>query len=122
MIADRVHFATDISEDMYLNYLSAMDMSVQLRSIGMGQLSGALLDCVAASLPTVSITGLAESIEAPSFVYRVPDVTSPLLVADAIVKLINDLPKISRPHPEWRDYVEDRSFARYAERLVNAIR
>lgn len=120
-LSDRIRFVSDVAEDVYMDHLVAMDVGVQLRTIGMGQLSGALLDCVAASLPTITSAGLAESIEAPPFVRAIRDASSPLLVADGIARLLEDLPSVPRPHASWADYVEDHSFARYAERLVEAV-
>ena len=45
---------------------------------------GSLADCISVGLPTVSNDDLAEALDAPAYVERVPDRVSPVLIAEAI--------------------------------------
>ncbi len=47
----------------------------------------ALLDCIAAGLPTVANDDMAEAMDAPSYVLRVPDHPSPVLIAEALAEI-----------------------------------
>lgn len=82
-----VHFSGRVSESKYCDYLLALDMAIQIRRPYFGQLSGALLDCVSAGLPTVANTSLAESIEAPSYVKRIKDHFTSINIAEACTEV-----------------------------------
>src|SRR5262249_29680844 len=60
-----------ISDQTYRDYLLAADFAIQLRSHGFGGLSGAVLDCISAGLPTVCNEDLAEAMDGPDYVLRV---------------------------------------------------
>ncbi|MCE2574093.1 hypothetical protein [Komagataeibacter sp. FNDCR2] len=121
-VTEHIHFASDISEEKYMDYIAAMDIGVQTRNITGGQVSGALLDCMAGCLPTVASAGLVNSIDAPaSLVRTIDDVSSPLLIMHEIADFIPHARTIARPNPIWQSFVEDRSFAKYVMRLEDAL-
>ena len=120
-LAEAVHFTSRISESSYMEHLLAMDLAIQYRRMPFGQLSGALLDTVAAALPSVATLSLAEAIDAPDYVMRLEDVCSPFLMAEALADAIDSGWHRTRSHPSWRPYVNEHSFANYAERLISAL-
>ncbi len=108
-----------VGEDLYRDYLIGADLGIQLRLTGFGSMSGALLDCIAAGLPTVANVSLAEGADAPSYVRRVPDALSPLLVAEALADLLDE--GRARIDPARQAFAEAHSFRVYAERLCEAL-
>jgi len=92
-----------------------------LRGHFFGGLSGALLDCIAAGIPTVANRDLAQAVEAPDYVAEVSDKPTGGEVAQALKKLSTirrDIPG----HPATRDhYITDHSFDRYAADLMNLL-
>lgn len=119
---EAVHFTGDwTDEDVYRKFLAAADLGIQLRGHFFGGLSGALLDCIAAGLPTVANRDLAEAVETPDFVARVSDQPTGSEVAEAL----NQLLTINRDDPRHtaaRDrYMAEHSFEQYAEGLLNLL-
>jgi len=110
-----------VDETTYTDFLLAADVGIQLRTHGFGGLSGALLDCIASGLPTVANKDLAEAMEAPGYVTRVPDLPSPLMIAEALAALVEEAGRSSRREEERLAYAHERSFTRYAQRLVAAL-
>ena len=94
----------------------ACDASVSLRTYGLGQASAGLTDAISAGLPTVASAELAEICEAPSYVLRVPDPFSPLLVAERLAE-IHACGEVDRDPEERRAYCREHSFDYYARRL-----
>lgn len=106
-----------ISEENYRDYLVGCDFGVQLRTFGFGSLSGALLDCVAAGLPTITNTSLAEAVEIPnSYTRIIPNSLSPLLLAEAIANLIPEMEGRDR-NIERKSFCRERSAEAYARAL-----
>jgi glycosyltransferase involved in cell wall biosynthesis len=121
-VGDRVHFISDfLDEAAYRDYLLAADVGLQLRLVGMGSISGALSDCIAAGLPTVANDDLAEALDAPAYIARVPDRISPVLVAEAIAdQLERGAP--DRPDKQARiAYHDTHNFSVYCDRLCHAL-
>ena len=71
----------------YSEFLQAVDIGLQLRKIPFGQVSGALVDCIVAGLPSVANESLARAIQSPDFVWGVPDVLSPVLIGEKILEI-----------------------------------
>ena len=84
-VSENVQFAEQfVSEQTYRDALVGGDCAVQLRTYTLGGLSGALLDCTAAGLPTVSNRSLTIAVETPdAYVSAIPDAISPVLIAEA---------------------------------------
>lgn len=117
-----VHFLDSyVSEAAYRDWLLAADLGVQLRGFGFGSISGALADCIGAGLPSVANAELAEVLEAPSYVRRIPDPVSPLLLANALADLLAEGLHANRPLAERDAYAAAHDFARYAERLAAVL-
>lgn len=110
-----------ISDDLYISFLLAADYAVQLRKVGMGQGSGTVVDCAGVGLTCVANRNLADSVEAPSFVQRIPDVISPLLIAEKIADGIEAGAHKTRHADEREAYRRTHSPEVYAEHFIKAI-
>jgi glycosyltransferase involved in cell wall biosynthesis len=111
-----------VSEQTYRDYLVGADAAIQLRTYRLGGLSGALLDCAAAGLPTVTNASLATAVGVPGrYIRSIPDVLSPLLLAEAIAELIASGMTAVRPEADRREFSEQRSFRIYSQLLCDAL-
>lgn len=121
-IENFVSFSSDyVGEDQYRAYLLAADLAIQLRTHLFGGLSGALLDCIAVGLPVVANTDLAESMDAPSYVERVNDRPSPVLIANAAAKIIDRAAGEVRHSEERRSFMSIHNFSNYARQLSEGL-
>jgi glycosyltransferase involved in cell wall biosynthesis len=108
------------SREEYRDSLLAADAAIQLRTYERGQYSAALADCISAGLPTVANEGLADAVDAPSSVARVPDRFDASVVAERVAELVNG---VARPRLSvGRDaYLAEHSFTRYAAGLLEVL-
>ena len=114
-----IHFLQDwIPEEEYVHYILAADAAIQLRGHFFGGLSGALLDCIAAGLPTVSNSDLALALNAPEYVVQVPDKPSSDDVADALTHILTLSQKDSERIAICQKYIEEYSFKKYSKKLL----
>jgi glycosyltransferase involved in cell wall biosynthesis len=121
-LIDRVRFMDGyVPEQTYRDYLVGADLAVQLRTYSVGGLSGALLDCAAAGLPTVTNQSLGDAVGVPLYISCVPDALSPLLLAEALADLLARGLATERPEAARRTYSDQRSLARYATGLCEAL-
>lgn len=121
-VADAVHFSGDwVSEPDYRRYVLAADFGIQLRGHYFGGLSGAMLDCIAAGLVTVTNDELAEALEAPDTVLRVPDSLSAADVAAQLQEAYRQGRHRDRLTPVRETYLADHSFERYARELLDVL-
>jgi glycosyltransferase involved in cell wall biosynthesis len=122
-VREAVRFMDDwISDQTYRDYLLAADFAIQLRSHGFGGLSGAVMDCIVAGLPTVANDDLATAMDAPKYVLRVPDTFSPLLIAEQFLLAWQAGRHQIRCGPARDEYIREHSFARYASRMMQVLR
>jgi glycosyltransferase involved in cell wall biosynthesis len=110
-----------VSDETYRDYLLAADLAIQLRLTYLGSLSGALQDCIAAGIPTVTNASLAMAMGVPDYVHPVPDALSPLLIAEALADLLDSGLAHARPEAARQAYADAHSFSRYASQLCDAI-
>jgi glycosyltransferase involved in cell wall biosynthesis len=110
-----------VSEQIYRDYLIGADLAVQLRTYSLGGLSGAVLDCAAAGMPTVTNASLAAAVGVPNYFRNIPDNLSPQLLAEALAELLAAGLAAERPEAERRAYSEQRSLASYARGLCQAL-
>ena len=92
-----------VPEQTYQDYLVGADLGIQLRTYGLGGLSGAVLDCAAAGLPTVTNASLGDAVGVPAAYFRsIPDALSPVLLAEALADLLEAGLPAQRPEAERR--------------------
>ena len=121
-LTKRVHFAEGyVTEQQYRDYLVAADLGVQLRTYGLGGLSGGLLDCAAAGLPTVTNELLGAAVGVPAYIRCIPDALSPMLLAEALAGLLDAGLAAERPEAARRAFSEQRSFVAYSRRMCRAL-
>jgi glycosyltransferase involved in cell wall biosynthesis len=109
------------SEDQFRDWLLAVDLGVQLRVSPMLGVSGPLSDLAAYGTPAVASAGLCVDVDTPEFIHRLPDVVSPVVVAEAIEDALRH-PMPAQEREQLRlDYLQRKSPARYAEQLLQVI-
>jgi glycosyltransferase involved in cell wall biosynthesis len=113
---------TYVTEAMFRAHLLAADLGIQLRAFDFGSISGALMDCATAGLPTVAGRSLASALVTPSYISTVADAPDPAEIAEAWMTL---LAAGGRANPRWREerrsFSAERSFETYAVRLCAAL-
>jgi hypothetical protein len=88
-LQDHVHFHhTWLEPAHYRDHLLAADIALVLRSRGPGYPSEAVFDCIDADLPAVLNEELARTMETGELFPTVPDVFSPLLIAERLLEHI----------------------------------
>ena len=121
-VGDQVRICSEyVSESTYNDFLAAADAGVQLRISKIGGFSGALLDCIEVGLPTIASTSLADTIEAPDFIHRVPDGVSPLLIAEQLAKIAEDRARRDENVEAALAFRETHNFDRYADLLLEHL-
>ena len=91
---------------------------MQLRNAGQGNISGALIDCIAAGLPTVTTQDLATTLNAPSYIAAVSDHLNPTEIAATLATLINNRPATE---PIRAAYCQTHGMTRYVETLLTMV-
>jgi glycosyltransferase involved in cell wall biosynthesis len=121
-VQDQIVLHGHVSHSTLEDFLLGVDVAVQLRSSDRLTLSGALTDCIAYGVPTVTAERIAQELDAPSYVSTSPAITSSLLVAEAILSLHDrrrtDIAAIDE---QRRDYLTRRSGDGYAQALLTAL-
>jgi glycosyltransferase involved in cell wall biosynthesis len=107
-----------LDDAAFRDYLLAVDLGLQLRISPVLGVSGPLSDLAAYGTPAVASSGLAIDVDTPTYVDRLPDDVSPVLVAEAVERaLANPVPHAEREEMR-RAYLDAKSPARYAEALL----
>jgi glycosyltransferase involved in cell wall biosynthesis len=107
-----------LAESTYRDVLRAADFGLQLRNAGQGNISGALIDCIAAGLPTVTTQDLATTLNAPSYIAAVSDHLNPTEIAATLATLINNRPATE---PIRAAYCQTHGMTRYVETLLTMV-
>ena len=109
------------TEEQYRDWLLAADLGVQLRISPMLGVSGPLSDMAAYGTPAVASSGLCLDVDTPNFIYRLPDVVSPVIVAEAIEAALAAPMSASERERSRLAYLEAKAPSVYAERLLALI-
>jgi glycosyltransferase involved in cell wall biosynthesis len=107
-----------ISEATYRDYILAADAGLQLRAGGSGNISGALQDCIAAGLPTVTNEDLADNLAAPDYILRVPDMLPPAKIALSLLKILTKPPETTAAHTAYTTAHNMRAYAKQLCKLL----
>jgi glycosyltransferase involved in cell wall biosynthesis len=117
-IGSNVRFSESVvDERTYQAYLAAADAAIQLRNYEFGGLSGAMLDGIAAGVPTIANEHLAEAMESPSYVARIPNGLSPVLAAEKLLEIF-DRDRRADYEEERNAFLKGHSVDAYAKRLM----
>jgi hypothetical protein len=109
------------SEEQFQDWLLAVDLGVQLRVSPLLGVSGPLSDLAAYGTPAVASRGLCVDVEAPEYVYRLPDAISPVTVAEAIEKTLAAPMPAEEVERQRREYLERLAPSLYAQRLRSLL-
>ncbi len=121
-VSGHVHFGDDLADDVsYRNLLIASDAAVQLQPYGFGHAPTSLTNCISAGLAAVANKDAAESCDAPASVLTVPDVFSPLQVAEKLALIWEAKGECANHSDARRHYLQTHNFAFYAKRLVEVL-
>lgn len=121
-VADRfVTFQESVPEAVYRDYLCAADVGLQLRGYALGGLSGGVLDCASAGLPSISNASLIEAMEPPHYIHSTPDDFSPVLIAESIASLAEDRSLRDQAIQSRQDFLATRTFDVYADALLDRL-
>ena len=121
-LADNLFFTDGhISDEKYRHFLFAADFAVQLRKTGLGQGSGTVQDCALVGLTCVANQDLADSVDAPSYVLRIPNVISSVLIAEKIANGIDSGAHKMRHDDERETYRREHGAEAYAENFLKAV-
>jgi glycosyltransferase involved in cell wall biosynthesis len=107
-----------IDEAAFRDYLLGVDLGIQLRVSPLLGVSGPLSDMAAYGTPALASSGLAIDVDAPSFVERLPDDVSPVMVAEAIEQALDRQPSTEERESLRREYLEAKSPDVYAGQLA----
>jgi glycosyltransferase involved in cell wall biosynthesis len=108
-----------VPEPAYRDYLAAADCAIQLRRAPRGSISGALMDAIAAGLPSVAAATLAEAIMPPPYVQSVPDEATPAEIAAAVRRVLGQ--ERAGAGVAREDFVAQRNMPRYAAQLLRTV-
>lgn len=95
-----------IENDLYINYLQAADVAVQMRGNSRGEASYTVLDCLAYGLPTiVNSHGAMKELSAQTLI-KLPDLFSQKELITAILELRNNAPLINQLTANGTSYIQ----------------
>jgi glycosyltransferase involved in cell wall biosynthesis len=115
-------FSSLVDEATYRDYLLAADVALQLRTYDLGQVSGALTDCMTVGLPTVVTQGIAAGTDAPDeLVERVPNELSALLIAEALDRRLKAGRHATDSVRARERFCAERSARSYARKLCDIM-
>jgi hypothetical protein len=121
-LSQHIHFGGEFAnEGAYRDFLIASDAAAQLQPYGFGLPPINLTNCISAGVATVANNDAAESCDAPAYVSTVPDVFSPLQVAEKLALIW----EAKTERETWMDtrthYLKTHNFEYYAKRLVEVL-
>ena len=111
-----------VTDEQYRDYVLAIDVGLQLRVSQFLGVAGALSDMAAYGTTAMGSNGLVVDVDTPTYIDRLPDEVSPLMVAEALeYRLANPVPAAEREE-QRRTYIAAKSPRVYAERLLAILR
>lgn len=111
-----------VDEQTFRDYLLAVDAGIQLRISPLLGVSGPLSDLAAFGTPAVASEGLCLDVRAPGYITPVPEMASPLQIAEALERCIDDPMNPEELEIERQAYLTAMSSATYAQQLLDLVR
>jgi hypothetical protein len=111
-----------VDEQTFRDYLFAVDVGVQLRISPLLGVSGPLSDLAAFGAPAVASEGLCLDVRAPGYITPVPEMASPVQIAEALERSIDHLMKPDALEAERQAYLAAMSPTAYARQLLGVVR
>jgi glycosyltransferase involved in cell wall biosynthesis len=121
-VTNLVHYGDRFSDaKVYRELLIASDAAVQIQPYGFGHPPLDLNNCIGAGLPVVANKDAAESCDAPAYVSTVPDVFSPLQIAEQLaLAWETQTARVFRAEAR-ASYLRTHNFEHYAQRLAEIL-
>jgi glycosyltransferase involved in cell wall biosynthesis len=120
-ITESVEVRGHVGKDEYWRTLAAADVALQLRTWSNGEASGAVIDCVAARVPTIA-TDIGWFSELPEgVVLPVPRDSSSNQVAERISEILDDPTLRSEVKAAQDDYVAANSYPAVARQYAEVL-
>jgi glycosyltransferase involved in cell wall biosynthesis len=110
------------SEEKFRDWLLAVDLGVQLRISPLLGVSGPLSDLAAFGTLAVASCGLCIDVQAPSYITRLPNEVSPVIVAEGIEQALSSGMTPQEMERARQEYLSEQSPLRYAELLLEQIK
>jgi glycosyltransferase involved in cell wall biosynthesis len=110
-----------VNEDLYLQYIMATDLGVQLRDSPYLGPSGALADMSAAGTTGLGSNGIAVDTDCPGFIDRLPQTINIASLADAIEYRILHQFDYAFVQAERLEYARKMSPSSYSDRLLKML-
>ena len=120
-IAD-IHVTGFVDEQTFRDYLCAVDAGVQLRISPLLGVSGPLSDLSAFGTPAVASEGLCRDVGAPEYITLVPEMASPVQIAEALEKCIDNPWPVDAVEVARQTYLAAMSPAGYVQQLLDVVR
>jgi glycosyltransferase involved in cell wall biosynthesis len=117
-----LHITGFVADTEFRDYLMATDIGIQLRVSPLLGVSGPLSDLAAFGTTSVASNGLAVDVDAPSYVKRLPDWVSPVMVAQEVEKLILSPLTPAEKEADRVTYLAGKDPKLYAEKLLEVIK
>jgi glycosyltransferase involved in cell wall biosynthesis len=121
-IAGLIELRGQVREEEYWRALRRADVAVRLRpTVGTGEVSDAICDCIAGRVPTISSDGGWEGELPEPVVLTVPVECSPATLAERIEGVLDDPALAEEACAAQESYANENSFARVAERYMELL-
>jgi hypothetical protein len=117
-----LHITGFVADTEFRDNLMATDIGIQLRVSPLLGVSGPLSDLAAFGTTSVASNGLAVDVDAPSYVKRLPDWISPVMVAQEVEKLILSPLTPAEKEADRVTYLAGKDTKLYAEKLLEVIK
>ena len=108
-------------ESQFRDWLMAIDLGIQLRISPLLGVSGPLSDLAAFGTPAVASSGLCVDVDTPGFIHRLTDAVSPVMVAEAIERCLNEPVPTETREQQRQEYLMRKTPERYAQLLLQLI-
>jgi glycosyltransferase involved in cell wall biosynthesis len=118
---DRFQITGFQTDEQYRDWLLAVDLGLQLRISSLLGVSGPLSDMAAYGTPAVASNGLCVDVDTPDYIYRLPDAVSPVIVAEAVEKMLAKPFLPDELEIKRLNYLDSKSPTRYARLLLEQI-
>lgn len=110
-----------VDDDRFREYVLGIDLGIQLRVSPLLGVSGPLSDMAAYGTPAVANRGICTDVDTPDFIDRLPDDVSPVMVAEAIDRRLDNPWDPSTVERMRMEYLAAKDPARYAEQLLGLL-
>lgn len=110
-----------LTDQQFRDYLLATDIGVQLRISSLLGVSGPLGDLAGYGVTSVASSGLVRDVDAPEFVFPIPEYVSPVMVAQQIEQCIQRMIPESDRERMRIEYLQSHSPAHYAQEFLRVL-